>query len=95
MDTDNTNGQMVESTKESGRTIRCTERVFSHFQTAEYIKELTGTTKRTGVEFTSGLTVGDLRASSTRVSSMEMEFLSRRTGKEERLSLRMERESDG
>jgi len=91
----NTNGLTIAGMKESGRATRCMEKASSLSQMAESTKALTGMTRRTEEACTSGLTEGDLRASSCRVNNTALEFSFLKTVKGEKQSLRMERGLDG
>ena len=95
MDTDSTNGQMEDDTKESGRTTKCTERESSLSLMGESTRELTETTRRMAEVSTSGQTEGDSRENSCKENSMEQASSFRRTGRGEKLSSRTENVLDG
>ena len=71
----NTNGLMDESTRESGKTIRCMVRVHSLFLTVDIIKGHIEMIKRMEEEFTSGQMDEGTKENFIKVNSMELVLL--------------------
>lgn len=74
------NGVMVEDMKASGLRTKCMVKDNSHFLMEDITKEVIETTRRMEEEFTFGLMEGDMKVSSTKENSMELELLSQKMG---------------
>ncbi len=86
---------MEGNTKASGKRTKCMAKDHSPSQMAGIIKVHTEMIRRMEEEFTSGLMDEGMRENSTKESNMEMVPSSQKMENPDKLSSRMEKESDG
>ena len=75
------NGVTDEDMKASGSRTKCMDKDNSHSLMEDIIKEVIETTRRMEEEFTFGLMEEDMKVSSTKENSMELELLSQKMEK--------------